>query len=123
MPRHGHPRRDGVGFAAGAGKERDGQWLSLATGTKVLLQVRSPAVAVLARPVEGAKLPIEWTEPIEQGHLTVISSATKLARLTQGAATARNAHVAQLGQMIVVAHASSEGTLAALLKQWRMDGR
>lgn len=44
---------------------------------KVLLQARSPAVAVLARPVDGAKLPTEWAEPIAQGHLTVVSSATQ----------------------------------------------
>lgn len=90
---------------------------------KVLLQARSPVVAVLARPVEGAKLPIEWTEPIAQGHLTVISSTTKLARLTQDAATARNDHVAQLADNIVVAYASPGGTLADLCALWQSQGR
>lgn len=90
---------------------------------KVLITARSPAVAVLARPIQGAKLPPEWIEPSVQGQLAVVSSAATVNRLTQLQATARNAQVAQLAQRIVVAHASSEGTLAALLKQWRMDGR
>lgn len=89
----------------------------------VLLQARSPAVAVLARPVDGAKLPTEWAEPLAQGHLTVVSSATKLARLTQDAATARNDHVAQLADDIVVAYASPSGTLADLCAQWQSQGR
>lgn len=90
---------------------------------KVLLTARSPAVAVLARPLQGAKLPPEWIEPLVQRQLAVVSSVATASRLTQSLATARNAQVAQLAKMIVVAHASSEGALAVLLKQWRMDGR
>lgn len=90
---------------------------------KVLLQARSPAVAVLARPVDGAKLPTEWAESIAQGHLTVVSSATKLTRLTQDAATARNDHAAHLADNIVVAYTSPNGALADLCAQWQSQGR
>lgn len=58
---------------------------------KVLIQARSPVVAVLARPVGGAKLPPEWAEPLVQGHLTVVSVAatvTRSTRLTGEVATA-----------------------------------
>ncbi|UUZ69836.1 hypothetical protein LP416_11340 [Polaromonas sp. P2-4] len=75
----------------------------------VLIQARSPVVAVLARPAQGAKLPPEWAEPLVQGHLTVMSvatAATRSTRLTGEVATARNNLVVQLATGIVVANAS-----------------
>lgn len=87
----------------------------------VLLQARSSVVVVLARPVQGAKLPPEWAEPLAQGHLAVVSVATTATRLTGEVATARNHLVAQLATNIVVAHASPGGALASLLAQWQMD--
>ena len=90
---------------------------------KVLIQARSPVVAVLACPVDGAKLPPEWAGLMEQGHLAVVSAATTASRLTGEVATARNNLVAQLATSIVVAHASAGGALANLLSQWRLDGQ
>ena len=90
---------------------------------KVLIEARSPAVAVLARPVEGAKLPPDWAEPLTLGHLTVVSAAKATTRLTGEVATARNRLVAQLATNIVVAHANPGGTLASLLAQWQLDGQ
>ena len=90
---------------------------------KVLIQARSPVVAVLARPVEGAKLPPDWAEPLAQGHMAAVSVAMDATRLTEGAATARNMVVAHLASCIVVAHASSGGTLEGLCAQWRADDR
>ena len=90
---------------------------------KVLMAAGSPAVVVLARPVAGAKLPPEWTEPLAQAHMAVVSGAATVGRLTQQLATQRNALVAQLAHKIVVAHASTAGSLAAQLDQWRLAGR
>ncbi len=90
---------------------------------KVLIQARSPAVAVLARPVEDAKLQPAWAEPLALEHLTVVSSAKATTRLTGEVATARNRLVAQLATDIVVAHANPGGTLASLLAQWQLDGQ
>lgn len=90
---------------------------------KVLLQARSPVVTVLARPVNGAKLPSEWTEPVAQGHMAVVSVATTATRLTSEFTIARNQIVAQLPTDIVVAHASPGGALAGLLAQWQMEKR
>jgi hypothetical protein len=56
----------------------------------VLIEARSPVVAVLARPVECARLPPEWTEPLAQGLMAVVSVATAATRLTGEVATARN---------------------------------
>jgi predicted Rossmann fold nucleotide-binding protein DprA/Smf involved in DNA uptake len=90
---------------------------------KVLIQARSPVVAVLARPVKGAKLLAAWTEPVAQGHLAVMSAATTASRLTGEVVTVRNHLVAQLATDIVVAYASPGGVLAGLLAQWQKGGQ
>ena len=90
---------------------------------KVLIQARSPVVVVLARPIEGAKLPPDWAEPLAQGHMAAVSATTDAARLTEQASIARNMVVAQLASHIAVAHASPGGALEDLCAQWRADGR
>ena len=90
---------------------------------KVLIQARSPVIAVLARPVVAAKLPSGWDEPLALGHLCVVSAATATTRLTVEVATARNNLVAQLATYIVVAHASPGGVLASLVTQWQLVGQ
>ena len=90
---------------------------------KVLIQARSPVVAVLARPVEGVTLPAYWGESLAQGQMAAVSINTDTTRLTEGAATARNMVVAQLAVDIVVAHASLGGALERSCAQWRADGR
>jgi len=90
---------------------------------KVLMAAGSPAVAVLARPVQGAKLPPEWTGPLAKGHMAVVSVVATASRLTQPLASERNARVARLAQKIMVAHASPNGSLAEQLGQWRHEGR
>lgn len=90
---------------------------------KVLMAAGSPAVVVLARPVAGAKLRPEWTEPLAQGHMAVVSGVATVGRLTQQLATDRNALVALLAERIVVAHANPAGSLATLAEQWRHEGR
>ncbi len=87
----------------------------------VLLQARSPVVAVLARPVDSAKLPPAWIEPMAQGRMAVVSSVATAKRLTIEGASLRNAQVAQLATNIVVAYASPGGSLAGLLAQWRQE--
>ena len=90
---------------------------------KLLLQARCPVVAVLARPVEHARLPPEWHDPLAQGRMAVVSAATRPERLTAELAALRNQWVAQLARKIVVAHASPGGALAGLVQQWQVEGR
>jgi predicted Rossmann fold nucleotide-binding protein DprA/Smf involved in DNA uptake len=90
---------------------------------KVLLQARCPVVAVLARPVSGARLAPDWAEPLAHGRLAVVSAATGTRRLTADLATERNDWVARLAGPIVVAHASPGGRLAALCDVWNSQGR
>lgn len=90
---------------------------------KVLMAAGSPAVVVLARPVQGAKLQPEWIAALASGHMAVVSGVVAAGRLTQQLAAERNALVAQLAQSIVLAHASPAGSLAAQAERWRQDGR
>ena len=89
----------------------------------VLIEARSPVVAVLARPVECARLPPEWIEPLTQGLMAVVSVTTAVMRLTGAVATARNNFVAQLVSQIVVSHTSPGGALEGQCLQWRGQGR
>ena len=88
---------------------------------KVLIQARSPVVAVLARPVGGAKLQPEWVEPLSHGLMAVVSANLTTTRLTSEVAMARNNLVAELAATIVVVHASPGGGLAGLVAQWRLE--
>jgi hypothetical protein len=90
---------------------------------KVLIAAHSPAVVVLARPVEGARLPPEWAEALALGTMAVVSTAVAPARLTNEVATVRNHFAAQLATSIVVAHASAGGALEDLCAQWLTQGR
>lgn len=89
----------------------------------VLLQARCPLVAVLARPVAGARLPPEWSEPLAQGRMAVVSAAARSGRLTEALAAQRNEWVAALARQIVVAHASPGGRLAVFCDEWTRAGR
>lgn len=90
---------------------------------QVLIQARSPVVAVLARPVEGATLPAYWGESLAQGQMAAVSINTDATRLTEKAATARNMVVAQLASHIVVAYASRGGALERSCVHWQANGR
>ena len=90
---------------------------------KVLMAAGSLVVVVLARPVQGAKLPPDWAEPLAKGQMAVVSGVATAGRLTQQLATERNAQVAQLAQKWAVAYASPGGSLAGQLNQWRLAGQ
>lgn len=90
---------------------------------KVLMAVGSPAVVVLARPVQGATLPPEWTEPLVKGYMAVVSSIGTSGRLSKQLASERNALAAQLAERIVVAYVSPDGSLAAQVSHWQQGGR
>jgi len=89
----------------------------------VLLQARCPVVAVLARPVAGARLAPERAEPLTQGRMAVVSAVVNAGRLTEERAAARNQLVAGVASEIVVAHANPGGRLAGLCDEWRAGGR
>jgi predicted Rossmann fold nucleotide-binding protein DprA/Smf involved in DNA uptake len=93
---------------------------------KVLLQAKSPVVAVLARPVSQAKLPTQWHTALEQGRMAVVSaephSGQVQSRLTATLASERNDLVARLAGRIIVAHASPGGALERACQDWEVQG-
>lgn len=89
---------------------------------RLLLEARSPVVAVLARPVADARLKPEWETAIARGSMTVVSCSTQAKRLTSEAALERNELVARLAERIVIAHASKGGSLAGQAESWASWG-
>lgn len=89
---------------------------------ELLLEARSPAIAVLARSVSGARLVPRWEEAIAQGHLVVVSAAMDSRQISSDRALARNELVAQLASVIVVAHADPGGGLNEQIQGWRKCG-
>lgn len=88
----------------------------------LLLQARSPVVAVLARPVIDAKLKPNWKTAIVEGRMAVVSASTETERLTSKQAAQRNELVAQLAESIVIADASAGGGLARQREAWSSRG-
>lgn len=90
---------------------------------KILIAAGSPVIAVLARPVAGARLPSKWAELATKGRMAVVSNVVTASRLTGQLAIQRNVLAAQLAKTIVVAHASPGGSLAMQITAWQREGR
>ena len=90
---------------------------------KLLLQAQSPVVAVIARPLEGARLDRDWLTAIAEGRMAVVSSHTAKHRLSEMLAVERNEVVALLASRIVIAHAEPGGTLDGAVVRWKMAAR
>lgn len=88
----------------------------------VLLQAKSPVVAVLARPVSEAKLPGDWLEAVQAGRMVVVSRDKSAGRLTVAQAALRNDIAAGLAQKIAIAHASPGGQLERSCELWSQAG-
>ena len=89
---------------------------------RLLLEAHSPVVAVLARPVADARLKPDWETAITEGRMAVVSSSTEAKRLTSEEALQRNELAAQLAQRIVIAYASTGGSLARQSETWANRG-
>ena len=88
---------------------------------KILLEAGSPAVVVLARQVEGAKLPLAWQTSMSSGNLAVTGPVTGSERLTEDLASNRNDQVAALAREIVIGHVSQNGTLSKQIRRWQSE--
>lgn len=89
---------------------------------ELLLEAGSPVVAVLARSVESARVPVGWKHAIEHGHLTIVSVMDGLPQLTERRAAVRNDLAAQLAVRIDIAHASPDGALQTQINDWDSRG-
>lgn len=88
----------------------------------LLLEARSPAVVVLARTVELARLCPAWENALAGGNLVVISLAQDSRQLTEVRSHLRNDLAAMLAKSIVIAHASPSGSLLAQTRHWQKLG-
>lgn len=87
----------------------------------LLLEARSPVVAVLARPVAGARLKPDWETAIAERRMAVVSGVAETKRLTGEQAFLRNELVVKLAERIVIAHASPGGGLERLVQRFPAD--
>ena len=92
----------------------------------LLLQARCPVVAVIARPLTGARLGTgfesAWQTALAEQRMAVVTSHTASRRLTETLAVERNDLAALLATCIVIAHAEPGGTLDAAQARWRAGG-
>jgi len=88
----------------------------------LLLEARSPAVVVLARPVAGARLRPAWKYAIAEGRMAVVSGSTQAKRLTGEGALQRNELAAQFAERIVIAYANAGGGLVRQSETWASQG-
>lgn len=89
---------------------------------KILLQARSPVVAVLARPLISAQLPPSWRDAITNSCMAIVTTETKLMRLTSQRALERNDVAARLARATVIAYASADGALSKQVDLWLTRG-
>lgn len=89
---------------------------------RLLLEAGSPAVVVLARPVQRASLKSKWREAIGAGTMVVISRMASTQRLTEQAADDRNELVARLAGRIVIGYANPGGRLDEQCMRWSANG-
>ena len=90
---------------------------------KLLLQAKSPVLAVIARPLEGVRLGREWMTAIAEGRMAVVSSHTAKGRLSEILAVERNDVVTLLASRIVISHSEPGGTLVASVVRWTLAGQ
>ncbi|OIQ72627.1 hypothetical protein GALL_457450 [mine drainage metagenome] len=89
---------------------------------EVMLTAQAPVVVVIARKLQTAKLPARWRVAIEYDNMAVVSMTDQPQRLTSGMAMQRNHWVARHASKIVIAEATTGGSLAECVAQWRDDG-
>lgn len=88
---------------------------------EVMLAAHAPVVVVIARKLETAHLPLEWLAAAQAGTVAVVSMDDVQQRLTAELAMRRNHWIARHAAQVVVAEASSGGSLASCLAQWQVE--
>ena len=84
----------------------------------LLLRGSARVVVCPARGIGRMRIPREWTAPIEKGQLLLLSFfKDNIRRATATTAAARNAIVAALADVILIAHAETGGKTEALCRE------
>lgn len=89
----------------------------------ILLRGKQPIIIVLARGLEGMRLPSAWKRPLFDNHLLVLSGFPATAkRVNKHLAIERNRIAAALADQIHFAHIAPGGQLAELHKLVQLWG-
>lgn len=84
----------------------------------IVLRGPAPVVVCPARSIEKMRLPKEWSRPIEEGRLLVLSPFDdKHKRVTVETAQARNEFVVAIANRVFIAHAAPGGKTEALARK------
>lgn len=126
LSRSRHPCGFGVDTRTGTCRRCGNRRLSLPAGTlcvELAAGSAQPVIAVLAREIASARLPLDWRVAVQRGHMAVVSQAASRRRLDHNSSISRNELVSRLADRIVVAHVSESGSLAVQLREWRHRGK
>jgi hypothetical protein len=90
----------------------------------LLLRGEQPIVICPGRSIEGMRIPSAWQQAISDKRLLLLSPFDpKERRLTKALAEIRNSFVATIASSILVAHASTNGTIHKLVTGLLSSGR
>ncbi|WNZ23491.1 hypothetical protein HJG54_11935 [Leptolyngbya sp. NK1-12] len=90
----------------------------------LLLQRTQAVIFCPARSLDGMKLTAAWQTGVAEHRLLLLSIfSAKQSRATAKLAQTRNQLVATLADAILIAHATSNGKIAALAHQWQEQGK
>jgi predicted Rossmann fold nucleotide-binding protein DprA/Smf involved in DNA uptake len=111
-------RNAGVPILSGFHSPMDEECLDL------LLRGEQPIVICPGRSIEGMRIPSAWEQAISDKRLLLLSPFNpKERRLTKALAEIRNSFVAMIASSILVAHASTNGTVHKLVTWLLSSGR
>lgn len=90
----------------------------------VLLKGSQPVVLCPARGIQNMRIPPEWSEPIGDGRLLVVSPfGSRQRRPTKATADLRNRFVAAAAESLFFLHAAPKSRTFALAEELLSDGR
>lgn len=90
----------------------------------VFLKGDQPVVVCPARGIQRMRIPPEWSEPIEQGRLLVVSPfSSRQRRPTKATAELRNRFAAAAADSLFFLHAASKSQTLALADELLSEGR
>jgi len=104
-------REGGFALVGGFHTPMEKEWL------RVLLRGPAPVIVCPARGIEGMRVPAEYRGPIGEGRLLVLSCFPNGPdRPTRAMAEERNRCVAELADVVLVAHAAPSGKTEGLCR-------
>jgi len=90
---------------------------------EVMLTAGSPCVIVISRPIEQARLPVDWLAAAGKGTIAIVGMTNQTRRLTAEYAMQRNDWIAQRAANIIIGYAAKSGNLQRQIREWADKGK